>query len=116
MSEITSIKDLTTELENQLKRLEIIQDEIGYSKEIKHDKSIELLKSISTFITSQVDLVVKEKEDLIQEIENAHTMITKYKKLMGEFASNRPVLDSTHSIQTNLRDLQQELTQVEEVR
>jgi hypothetical protein len=43
-------------------------------------------------------------------------MITKYKKLMGEFASNRPVLDSTHSIQTNLRDLQQELTQVEEVR
>lgn len=115
MSTTDSIKDLTTELESQLKRLTLIQDEIGYSNEIKHDKKKKLFSSIATFIQSQVDNVVKEKENMIKETENAHRSITSFKKLMGEFAPNKHVLDPSKSLQSNLHDLQQELVQVEKV-
>lgn len=115
MTTITSIHDLTTELENQLKKLTLLQDEIGYSDDIKREKTTSFLNSVSQFVQSQVNIVVQEKENITSQAEMAHKSILAYKKLMGEFASNKAVLDPNKTLQTNLNELIQEKAQVKEV-
>jgi microcystin degradation protein MlrC len=112
---IKSIQDLTTELESQLRRLGLIQDEIGFSTETKEQKITQLLTSVAQFVNNQIDLVEKEKHDIIKETENIQKAILSYKGLMGEFASETAVLDPAKSLQKNLEDLNAEQAEVKQV-
>jgi hypothetical protein len=112
---IQSIESLTTELTSQLQRLGLIQDEIGFSTETKLQKITQLLQSVVQFVNNQIDLVEKEKEDIIKDTESTQKAILSYKGLMGEFASETAVLDPAKSLQKNLDDLQSEQAQVKQV-
>lgn len=112
---MTTIHDLTTEIHRQLERLSDLQEEIGYSETEKKVKADSLLDSVKTFVETQIESVVKEKETIIQEAENTQKSILSFKKLMGEFASNKVVLDPSLSLQVNLTHLQQEKNEVEQV-
>lgn len=112
---IESIHTITTELEQQLQRLGIIQDEIGLSTETKQHKTTQLLHSITQFVNNQIDLVEKEKNDIIKETERTQKAILSYKELMGEFASETAVLDPKKSLRKNLEDLKTEQAHVKQV-
>lgn len=112
---ITSLQELTTHLEQQLKQLSVLQDEIGYSENEKNTKTASFLESVSQFAQSQVDVMLKVKQELINKAETAQKSILSYKKLMGEFASNKAVLDPNKSLQVNLQDLIKEQAEVKEV-
>lgn len=112
---IKSVKDLTKELEKQLKRLTLIQNEIGYEEDVKHEKNIELLTLVGTFIVDQVDKAELERERIIQDTQSAHNSIVSFKRLMGEFVSNKVVFDKAKTLQNNLADLQKTVKEIEEV-
>lgn len=112
---VKSIKDLTDELEKQLKRLTLIHTEIGYEENLKHEKRIELFSSVGSFIVDQVDKAELEKERIIQDTQSAHNSIVSFKRLMGEFAPNKIVFDESKSLKSNLADLQKQVKEVEEV-
>lgn len=112
---MTTITDLTTEIQRQLERLSVVQDEIGYSDKVKQDKANNLLESVKAFVQSQIDNVVVEKEQIVKEAESTQKSILSFKKLMGEFASNKVVLDPSKSLQVNLSQLQQEKVKVQQV-
>lgn len=111
---VKSIKDLTDELEKQLKRLTLIHTEIGYEENLKHEKRIELFSSVGSFIVDQVDKAELEKERIIQDTQSAHNSIVSFKRLMGEFAPNKIVFDESKSLKSNLADLQKQVKEVEE--
>ncbi|KAG2204114.1 hypothetical protein INT47_011597 [Mucor saturninus] len=111
---MTTIHDLTTEIHHQLERLSQLTDEIGYSEIEKKEKADAVLESVKGFVETQIEHVVKEKENIIKEAESTQKSILSFKKLMGEFASNKVVLDPSLSLQVNLTHLQQEKNGVEQ--
>jgi hypothetical protein len=109
------MNELTAGLELQLKRLSIIHDEIGYTKEVQEEKTAILLESVILFVQEKVNNGVMEKEQIIKQAETTQKAILSFKKLMGEFASNKAVLDPSKSLLENLNELQQEKIKVEQV-
>lgn len=110
-----TITDLTLEIQRQLQVLSLVQDEIGYSDSEKATKANALIESVQSFVQSQINTVVEEKHHIIKEAEDTQKSILGFKKLMGEFASNKVVLDPELSLQVNLAQLQQEKIKVEQV-
>ncbi|KAI9250643.1 microtubule associated protein-domain-containing protein [Helicostylum pulchrum] len=111
---MTSMNEITAELELQLKRLSVVHDEIGYTNEAKQEKTANILESVILFVQEKVKNGVLEKEQIIKEAETTQKAILSYKKLMGEFASNKAVLDPSKSLLDNLKELQQEKMKVEQ--
>lgn len=112
---MTSMNEITAELEAQLKQLSIVFDEIGYTNETKQEKTANILESVILFVQEKVKNNVMEKEQIIKQAETTQKAILSFKKLMGEFASNKAVLDPSKSLLDNLKELQQEKIKVEQV-
>lgn len=106
---------LTASIQQEFERLNIIQDEIGIQTEDRNRSNALLLESIVNFVNQKVNQVENDRQHIIQEAESAQKSILSYKRLMGEFASDRAVLDPSKSLQANLADLQKELAVVKEV-
>lgn len=106
---------LIDSIQREFKRLNTIQDEIGLQTEAKDKSNANFFDSIIKFANEKVNQMEQEKQHIIDQAEAAQTSILSYKQLMGEFASDRAVLDPSKSLQANLDDLQKELAMVKEV-
>ncbi|EPB86100.1 hypothetical protein HMPREF1544_07088 [Mucor circinelloides 1006PhL] len=105
---------LIDSIQQEFKRLNTIQDEIGLQTEAKDKSNANFFDSIIKFANEKVNQMEQEKQHIIDQAEAAQTSILSYKQLMGEFASDRAVLDPSKSLQANLDDLQRELAMVKE--
>ncbi|KAK4519234.1 translation elongation factor 2 [Mucor velutinosus] len=105
---------LIDSIQQEFKRLNTIQDEIGLQTEAKDASNANFFDAVTSFANEKVNQMEKQKQRIIDEVEAAQTSILSYKKLMGEFASDRAVLDPSKSLQANLDDLQKELAVVKE--
>lgn len=106
---------LLDSIQQGFKRLNTIQDEIGLQTEAKDASNANFFDAIIKFANEKVNQVAQQKQHIIDQAEAAQASILSYKKLMGEFASDRAVLDPSKSLQANLDDLQKELATVKEV-
>lgn len=106
---------LLDSIQQEFKRLNTIQDEIGLQTEDKDASNANFFGAVIKFANEKVNQVEQQKQHIIDQAEAAQTSILSYKKLMGEFASDRAVLDPSKSLQANLDDLQKELAVVKEV-
>ncbi|KAL9541194.1 hypothetical protein MBANPS3_009259 [Mucor bainieri] len=105
---------LLDSIQQEFKRLNTIQDEIGLHTEAKDASNTNFFNAVIKFANDKVNQVEQQKQHIMDEAEAAQTSILSYKKLMGEFASDRAVLDPSKSLQANLDDLQKELAVVKE--
>ncbi|KAF1804907.1 microtubule associated protein-domain-containing protein [Mucor lusitanicus] len=105
---------LLDSIQQEFKRLNTIQDEIGLQTEDKDASNANFFGAVIKFANEKVNQVEQQKQHIIDQAEAAQTSILSYKKLMGEFASDRAVLDPSKSLQANLDDLQKELAVVKE--
>ncbi|GAN09313.1 microtubule associated protein [Mucor ambiguus] len=105
---------LLDSIQQEFKRLNTIQDEIGLQTEDKDASNTNFFDAVIKFANEKVNQVEQRKQHIIDEAEATQTSILSYKKLMGEFASDRAVLDPSKSLQANLDDLLEELTVVKE--
>lgn len=114
-SGVNSIQDLASKLEEQISRLSIVEQDIGYTEEIRQQRKIKLLQSVVDFVETHIDNINAEKQDIIVRTEQAQVSITSFKRLMGEYASTNVVLDPSKSLKENLHDITIEKKAVEKV-
>ncbi|KAI8636609.1 microtubule associated protein-domain-containing protein [Parasitella parasitica] len=105
---------LISSIQEEFKRLTTLQDEIGLESHDKCELNAKFFKSIERFANEKVNEVENDKQHIIQEAKRSQSSILSYKRLMGEYASDKVVLNPSISLQANLADLQNELATVKE--
>jgi hypothetical protein len=113
---ITSTKDIESEVDTQLDTIASNQDLIGLNETQKQERSKEFFGAFNQFLTDQVLRSFEELDELRQDARDVQKEIAYYKELMGEGGATGPLVDNSKPLLETLNELRQERTSVEQVR